>query len=211
MSAVRLIRMIPLGRIMLALCMLVAVATTAAAPARAEGDAGSFIQGLGDQAIKLITDKSLSRDQRHDQFSKLFTASFDVPAIGRFVLGRYWRTATPQQQTSYLQLFGEYVVSVYSDRFTDYSGEKFRVTGSRKDDDATNTVSSEIDRPSGGPPIKINWQVTNGAEGYKITDVIVENLSMAITQRSEFSSIIERGGGNVDALITLLKQKLGKS
>ncbi|HWK46046.1 MAG TPA: ABC transporter substrate-binding protein [Stellaceae bacterium] len=205
-------RIVPLGRIILAFCLLAALTASALSPARAAAsDPTAFIQGLGDQAIKLITDKSLTREARREQFTKLFTASFDVPSIGRFVLGRYWRTATPQQQSEYLQLFGEYVVSVYSDRFTDYSGEKFKVTGTRKDDDTNNTVSSEIDRPNGGPPIKIDWRVTNGADGYKITDVIVENLSMAITQRSEFSSIIERGGGNVDALIALLKQKLGKS
>jgi phospholipid transport system substrate-binding protein len=195
-------------RAVLAAGVMLAASAIAIPEGQAATDPAGFIQELGDQAIKIIADKSLNQGTRREQFGKLFTASFDVPAIGRFVLGRYWRTATPQQQTDYLKLFGAYVVSVYSERFANYSGEKFKVLGSRKEDDSASTVSSEIERPNGGPPIHIDWRVVKGAEGFKITDVIVENLSMAVTQRSEFASIIDRGGGNIDGLLDLLRKKV---
>ncbi len=176
------------------------------APAQAADEAGAFVQGLGDHAIAILQSTAGSPAERKAAFSKLFTDGFDVPTIGKFVLGRYWKAATPEQQSEYVKLFGIYVVSVYSDRFSNYSGEKFHVIGSRTEDDAT-VVNSEILRPNGGPPIHIDWKVYKSPTGWKITDVVVENLSMTVTQRAEFSSIIERGGGNIQALIDLLKQK----
>src|SRR5260370_11142031 len=116
----------------------------------------------------------------------MFTASVDVPAIGRFVLGRYWRTATPQQQTDYLKLFGAYVVSVYSERFANYSGEKFKVLGARKEDDSVSTVSSEIERPNGGPPIHIDWRGGKGGAGFQNTPRDREKLNQGPAPRAHF-------------------------
>ncbi len=177
--------------------------------AEAANDPAGFIQDLGDQAIKIIAAPGSTPETRRKQFATLFTSDFDVPTMGRLALGRYWKEATPQQQAEYLRLAKAYVVSIYSDRFSQYSGEKFRVVGEREQDDVSTIVSSVIDRPSGGPQIHIDWRVTKNDGSFKIIDVIVENLSMAITQRSEFASIIERGGGNVDVLLDLLRKKVG--
>jgi phospholipid transport system substrate-binding protein len=178
------------------------------APAKAApNDPAAFIQGLGDQAIQILKSKN-TQGERQAAFSKLFTEGFDVPAIGKFVLGRYWRDATPEQQQEYLRLFGQYVVAIYAGRFSNYSGEQFKVLGSKADDQATATVNSQIIRPNGGPPIHIDWKTAHEGDGYKIIDVVAENLSMSLTQRSEFASVIEHGGGNVGALIDVLKQKV---
>ena len=195
-------RYLALGAVMLA-----ALSVT---PARAADDPAAFIQNLGDQAIQILQNKQLGQKDREAQFSKLFTEGFDVAEIGKFVLGRYWNVATPDQQQQYIKLFGTYVVAVYANRFSQYSGEKFTVAGSQPTPDGA-SVASQIIRPNGGPPINIVWKIAKENGGFKIRDVVAENLSMTITQRAEFASVVERGGGGaagVDALNNTLKQKI---
>jgi len=175
--------------------------------ALAQDAPSAFIQGLGDQAIKIIRSQD-SQPQRKAEFSTLFTQDFDVPAIGKFVLGHYWREASPEQQQEYLKLFGQYVVAIYAERFSNYQGEQFKVISSRPDDGGTATVMSQIIRPSGGPPIHIDWRIALEGGGYKIIDVKAENLSMSVTQREEFASVISQHGGNIQGLIDVLKQKV---
>jgi phospholipid transport system substrate-binding protein len=187
------------------------LAAFSAAPARAAAtDPASFIQNLGDQAIQILQNKQLGQKDREAAFSKLFTEGFDVAEIGRFVLGRYWNVATPQQQQEYQKLFATYVVAVYANRFSQYSGEKFTVGASQTTPEGA-SVSSQIIRPNGGPPINIVWKIAKENGGYKIRDVVAENLSMTVTQRAEFSSVVERNGGGtagIDALNNTLRQKI---
>lgn len=177
---------------------------TAPAPALAQ-DARSFINTLGTQAIAVLG-PNIPEQQRLTRFRELFHNDFDIPGIGRFVLGRYWRTATPQQQAEFLQLFQEYIVRAYSTRLGQYGGEPFRVTGARPTGSET-IVSSEIVR-SNGAPVEVDWYLAGGGPGqYRITDVYVGGVSMAVTQRDEFASIIQRSGG-VAGLLSQLRQKL---
>jgi len=195
-------RYLALGAVMLAaLCVT---------PARAADEPSVFIQSLGDQAIQILQNKQLGQKDREAQFSKLFTEGFDVSEIGRFVLGRYWNVASPDQQQQYQKLFATYVVAVYANRFSQYSGEKFTVAGSQPTPDGA-SVTSQIIRPNGGPPINIVWKIAKEASSFKIRDVVAENLSMTVTQRAEFASVVERGGGGtagIDALNNTLKQKI---
>src|SRR5204863_151209 len=94
----------------------------------------------------------------------------------------------------------------YSTRLAEYTGEKFKVTGSRPDADGA-TVSSQIIRPAGGPPVKVDWRLTGRNGVYKISDVSVDGISMAVTQRSEFASVIQHNGGQVQSLITMLRER----
>jgi phospholipid transport system substrate-binding protein len=190
----------------LALCL--AMSPFAAPALAAPADPGVFIQDLGAQAIKILRTTD-SQPQRKAAFNTLFTQDFDVPAIGKFVLGHYWREATPEQQQEYLRLFGQYVVAIYAERFSNYQGEDFKVLNSKPEDGGTATVSSQIVRPNGGPPIHIDWRVALEGDSYKIIDVKAENLSMSVTQREEFASVISQHGGNIQGLIDVLKQKVG--
>ena len=99
---------------------------------------------------------------------------------------------------------------LYADQFSNYSGQEFKVLGSTPGQAGISTVKSEIISPNGAPPINIDWQVAREGDSYKITDVSVDNLSMAVTKREEFSSVIEQNGGNVQALIDQLKQKVSE-
>lgn len=179
-------------------------------PARAEAaNAGAFVKNLGDQVVGALKDKSMSEAQRTASFRRLFDLGFDVPEISRFVLGRFWRQATPAQRTDYQKLFEEFIVLTYAARFSGYSGETFAVLGTRPGEDGTEMVRSEIHRPD-GPPVRVDWKVTHKGGQYKIVDVVVEGVSMAITQRQEFASVIQNGGNGVAGLITLLRRKVAQ-
>ena len=166
----------------------------AARPAAA-ADPAAVITDLGNQALQVLG-KNVDPNQRVVRFRQLFSQDFDVPGIARFVLGRYWRIATPAQQQEFIRLFTSYIAVAYSDRLAEYSGETLRVTGSRAAPDGS-VVSTEIVRPNGAPPAKVDWLLTQQDGAYKISDVIVEGVSMAVTQRSEFASVIQRNGGQV--------------
>jgi len=170
--------------------------------------AGKFIQGLGDQAISVIADKSLSQDQRSDHFREMLRSSFDLPTIGRFVIGRSWNAATPDQQQEYMKLFESLVVKTYSDRFALYTGEGFRVTGVRPETEKDVVVTSEITHPDGSEPTTVDWRVRNKNGKLGIIDVVVEGVSLSVTQRQEYASIIQRDGGKLDGLLSLMRQQL---
>lgn len=167
--------------------------------------AQDFIDEMGSSAISFLGQTSLSKSQKQKEFRKLLKSSFDMPAIGRFALGRHWRTATPAQQSEYQKLFESMIVDVYSSRFGEYNGEKFSVGGSRADGKKDILVNSSI-VPNGGSKIKVDWRVREKNGQMKIIDVVIEGVSMALTQRSDFSSVIQRGGGKIDALLEHLRK-----
>lgn len=186
-------------------CVVVLAVVLAARPAAAAADPVAVITNLGNQALQVLG-TNVDPNVRVARFRQLFGEDFDVPGIARFVLGRYWHVATPQQQQQFVKAFADYIVLAYSNRLAEYSGEHLKVTGSRAVPDGS-LVSSQIVRPNGAPPAEVDWRLTRHDGAYKIDDVIVEGVSMAVTQRSEFASVIQRHGGQVQGLITALRQK----
>jgi phospholipid transport system substrate-binding protein len=190
------------------LVALVATALPRPAPAQELAkDAGAFVQSLGDQAIKIITDKGLNAADREKKFHAMFVESFDVPAIGRFVLGRYWRTASDAQKSEFLKLFEDMIVKTYNNRFTEYKGEQFAVTGSRADGDSA-MVTTNVMRPGANQPVKVDWRVLKPQGKLKIVDVIIEGVSMSVTQQQEFGSVIQRNGGQIDSLLSSMRERI---
>jgi phospholipid transport system substrate-binding protein len=176
-----------------------------AAPRQAAAeDPRVFVNTLGTRAVQVLA-PGVSPAQRLARFRELFSTEFDVPGIGRFVLGRYWRTATPQEQQEFLNLFQEYVARAYSARLGSLGGEPFQVTGTRPSG-AETVVSSEIVLASG--PIGLDWYLVDNGGRYKITDVNIAGISMKVTQRDEFAAVIQRSGGVVEGLLSQLRQKL---
>jgi phospholipid transport system substrate-binding protein len=171
----------------------------------AAADPAAIINELGNRALEVLG-KNATPAQRVARFHELFREDFDVPGIARFVLGRYWKTATPEQQQEFVKLFEDYIALVYSNQLAAYSGETLRVTGSRTSAEEA-VVASEIIRPTGAPPVKVDWHLTDRNGAYKISDVTVDGISMAVTQRSEFASVIQRNGGQVANLIAQLREK----
>jgi len=171
----------------------------------AAADPAAVINNLGNRALEVLG-KNATPAQRVARFHDLFREDFDVPGIARFVLGRYWKTATPEEQQEFVKLFEDYIALVYSNQLAAYSGETLKVTGSRTSAEEA-IVASEITRSTGSSPVKVDWHLTDRSGTYKISDVWVDGISMAVTQRSEFASVIQRSGGQVAGLIAQLREK----
>lgn len=169
---------------------------------------GKFIQSLGNRAIAILADKSISAEQRSTQFRAMLRESFDLPTIGRFVIGRSWNAATPEQRAEYSRLFEELVVKTYSDRFALYTGEGFRVRAVRPEGEKDYIVNSDITHPDGSAPTTVDWRVRQKDGRLGIIDVVVEGVSMSVTQRQEYAAVIQRNGGNLDGLLDLMRQRV---
>jgi len=172
----------------------------------ADGGKGAqdFIQNMASKAIGFLGDSGMGMDQKKAAFRKLLQDSFDMKTIGRFSLGRYWRTATPEQRKQYQSLFETMVINVYSQRFSEYKGQKFEARSFRAEGENDTLVTSFI-VPAEGPEIQVDWRVRYKNGTYKIVDIMVEGVSMSVTQRSDFSSVIQRGGGDVQVLLDHLR------
>ena len=183
------------------------VAPSGARSQAVEQGAATFIESLASRAIDSLADPAISRPERIDRFRKLFNDHFAVRAIGQWVLGRYWPAATPEQQQEYLALFEDLIVVSYVDRFAQYAGAALKVVRSTATDPTNAIVQTEIVRPTGGPPVRVDWRVGSKDSIYKIVDVVVEGTSMSTTMRSDFSSIIRQSGGEVTGLLMELRKK----
>jgi phospholipid transport system substrate-binding protein len=187
--------------------LLVLIATTSlAAPLPVNpADAIAFMNQLWNRAVELLNNKT-DPAIRQARFRQLFHDDFDGAGIARFVLGRYWRSAGAEEQQEFVKLFEDYVAFVYAARLANFGGETFKIRGSRSDADGV-IVSTDVISPGSTSPLRIDWRLVNDNHGYKINDVIVEGVSMAVTQRSEFASIIQRNGGQVHDLIAMMREK----
>ncbi|MDE1901105.1 MAG: ABC transporter substrate-binding protein [Alphaproteobacteria bacterium] len=172
------------------------------------GAAAQFVQNLGNRAIAVISNKQLTQAQRDDQFSQILSDSFDLKTIGRFVIGRSWNAATPEQQDQYMKLFKALVIKTYGSRMTLYTGEGFKVIGSRPESEMDTTVNSEITHPDGSAPTMIDWRVRNRDGKMGVIDVMVEGVSLSVTQRQEYAAIIQNNGGKIDALLKEMQDEL---
>jgi phospholipid transport system substrate-binding protein len=191
--------------LLIALPLAIAAGPAAAAPDTGNAQATAFMNGLWSQALDLLNKKRPAAE-RQAQFRELFHKDFDTPGIARFVLGRYWRTASPEEKQEFLKLFDNYVVYVYTARLSDFQGEQFKITGARPDQDSM-LVSTDVITPGAPQPLRVDWRLVNDDGAYKISDVIVDGVSMLVTQRSEFASVIQRHGGQIQGLIDLMRQK----
>jgi phospholipid transport system substrate-binding protein len=192
----------------IALLAVIGGFATVPAPAAAQdmlAQASTFVQSLDNQAISIVNDKALDNADRERRFRAVFISSFDVPAIGRFVLGRYWRTATDDQKTEFLDLFREMIVKTYSRRFTTYRGEPVAIIGTRADGDSAMVTSTFAQ--TNGSPVKVDWRVIKTEGHLKIVDVMVEGVSMSLTQQQEFGAVIQRAGGQIDSLLTTMRER----
>ena len=170
-----------------------------------------FVQNLADRAITTLTADGQTAEMRRAQFRDLFREGFAIKGIAWYVLGRNWSSASKSDRTEYLTLFEEVIVTTWADRFSDYSGEKFTVENAV---DASSANSSEhvaiirsIFFTDPQTPIRIDWRVASRGDLFKITDVVVEGVSMANTQRDEFASVIGGNSGEISPLLDILRKK----
>lgn len=161
-----------------------------------------FVQDMTDEGIGIIESKS---EDIQKQFRVMLERNFDMPYIARFAMGRYWRTMDKQQQKQYTALFEDMIVDVYSKRFSEYNGERVTIKSARADGKYDVLVKTKIES-NDSADIFVDWRVRDRKGRLKVIDIMVEGVSMALTQRAEFSSVIQRGGGDVNVLIANLEK-----
>ena len=191
--------------------ILVAVTTSTShfGPALArttEQDPAYFIQSLAKKALATLNDKNGSLADRENKFRDLLRNKFAMSKIARFVIGVHWRSMKRKQRKSYKKLFSEWVLKTYSSRLGGYSGQQFEVTKTSKAGKADIIVHSRISQANSGRYMSCNWRLRKYKHQFKIIDIYVEGVSMAITQRSEFAAIIKNDG--VSGLLNRMEQRL---
>lgn len=178
----------------------------AAAAGPLDDAATKFVRDLAakaDGVAKRVKDDPTTRDSA---FRSLLKEGFDVEGIGQFVLGRHWKSATEDERKRFMALFEKMIVDSYASRLTDYASEQVEIKGTRPEADGTTAVLTEIKR-DGQPPVRLDWKVKAPDKDARIIDVNVEGVSLAVTQRSDFASVI-RSAGSVSGLNDALEKKL---
>jgi len=165
-----------------------------------------LISWLAEQAIDVLRDPNATLEKREATFQNLLRDGFALHYIGQFVLGRSWRKASEVQRSDFLALFDAFVVKTYAKRLGEYSGETFAVKSARTvGKRADVVVQTQIIRPD-KPALAVDWRVREIKGEHKIIDVMVEGISMAITQRQDFAAVTRKSG--VDGLIKVLRDRV---
>lgn len=177
-----------------------------AAPSAASiiDESKQVIEGMSSEVLSILKNKGLSRPQRERRFAAIFRTKFDVPTIGRWVMGRAWRKANAGQRATLMQLFQAYIVKTYTIQLSKYTGEKFKVVSASPDGRGAVVVSHIT---GGNSPVVLKWRMRRAGGAVKVRDVVIDNISMSLNQRREFTSVY-RQRGSVDGLITAMRQKV---
>lgn len=169
-------------------------------------DAQNFIDKLGEKAIALLTDAKIDGKTRQKRFRDLFDRHFAVKDIGMFALGRYKRLAKGNQLDEYLSLYEDDITETYASRFGHYKGEKFKVLSAMPPaKDGAILVKTQILQPS-GQIVSVKWKVYRKGDDFKIYDIFIEDVSMSLAQRDEFSQVLQDAGAPAQGLEPLLKR-----
>jgi phospholipid transport system substrate-binding protein len=178
-----------------------------AAGARAEPTAEAareLVETIGNKVLATLRDAGLSDQQKFDQLVELLSGPIDLNLVARLILGRYWRTASDGQREEYLKLFRAFALHTLASRLNVYGGQDFEITGAKAVGDRDALVSTRI--VGNGPPVKVDWRVRELDDHSLVAiDLIVEGVSLIVTQRSEFASVIERQG--MDGLLGELRRR----
>ena len=165
-----------------------------------------FIKELVDDAIKTLSDKSISDEEKAAVISKIARENVDIKALGLYTLGNVRKTIDENILENYQNLFEKYFLKSLTSRLNDYSGNKFEVLGSDQKSSNYTIVNSKILESNNQPEIKIDWRVyTKNPDNPLIRDLIIEGLSLARTQKEEFASILNSNNGNIEVLFKVLK------
>ena len=169
-------------------------------------DPKKFIQEIVDEAKKILI-KTNTAEYKAEKLTEIALATVDIKGVGLYTLGSYRKDLTEEQKKEYSNLFKEYFLKTFVSRLTDYSEPKIDVISSEKKNEKYTIVSSILLATDKKPEVKIDWRVyTKNPNKPLIRDLIIEGLSLARTQKEEFSSIIEGNDGDINALFNKLRE-----
>ena len=175
------------------------------ADSNAEGSK-SFVEKLGKEVIETVSDEKLTDSQRRSNFRYLYLNAFDNFYISRFVLGRYWKRIDKSVKEEFIKTFNDYIVSTYAPKFKGWQGE-FKAVDALIEKNFYNVKMDVINKD--GPVLKLIWKIyLDKNKNFKILDVNIDGVSMLVTQRAEFMSVIKNNPDGVIGLIKAMKKKI---
>ena len=167
-----------------------------------------FVQSTVNRASQVLSD-NLTKDQKIDKLKSIAEETVDIEGIGMYTLGAYRKTLSEDQKEEYKILFKQYFLKTFSSRLAEYSNPEIQVNSKEKLNKNYTMVSSILVATEQRPEININWRIyTKNSDDPKIRDLIIEGLSLARTQKEEFSSIIQSNDENIEVLFANLKKFL---
>ena len=197
----------PTRRLLLALLAASPLFARRADAVASPASAKDFIQGLGDRTLAVL-DQPTPAPEKLNQLKQLLDQATDLELVARLVLGRYWRQATPEQQAEFVALFKELVMQTMAERMSWYNGQTFEITDAKPVDERDTMVATRILRPSGKPPILVDWRVRASGGSFLLIDILAEGVSLVVTQRAEAADVIGRDG--LDGLLGQMRDRLAQ-
>lgn len=167
-----------------------------------------LVKDVTKEGIEQIINSNSSVEEKDKVFRKLFTENLDLDFIGKYVLGRYWRTATPAQRKEFIDLYKEFNVKTWSKRFDEFKGKEFVFDGTTPANNPNQVFVNTSVPMDEGAPASVKWRVNDVNGKLKIIDIIIENVSLAQTARNEYTSFIAKSPNGVDGLLENLRAKV---
>ena len=165
-----------------------------------------FVQSTVNRASQVLSD-NLSKDQKIIELKSIASETVDIKGIGMYTLGSYRKILSEDQKKEYAILFEQYFLKTFSSRLAEYSNPEIEVKSKEELNKNYTMVSSVLISTEKRPEVRIDWRIyTKNPDDLKIRDLIIEGLSLVRTQKEEFASIIESNKGDINALLTSLKE-----
>ncbi len=165
-----------------------------------------FVQSTVNRASQVLSD-NLSKEEKIEKLKSIAKETVDINGIGMYTLGSYRKILNDNEKKEYKMLFNDYFLKTFSSRLAEYSNPEIQVNSKEKINQNYTMVSSVLVATDQRPEIKIDWRIyTKNPDDLKIRDLVIEGLSLARTQKEEFSSIIQSNNENIDALFDNLRK-----
>ena len=164
-----------------------------------------FVQSTVNRASQILSD-NISKNEKIEKLKVIAKDTVDIKGIGFYTLGNYRKEIDNSQREKYSELFELYFLKSFSSRLAEYTNPQIEVQSQEILNENYTIVSSILVATSERPEVKIDWRIyTKNSEKPLIRDLIIEGLSLARTQKEEFSSIIESNNGDINALFSSLE------
>ena len=169
-------------------------------------EADIFVQSTVNRASEALNDK-FSKEEKIEKLKEIASETVDIKGIGFYTLGAYRKSISNDQIKQYETLFKQYFLKSFASRLAEYSNHEIEVVSKKELNKNYTMVSSILVGTNLRPEVKIDWRIyTKNAKNPLIRDLIIEGLSLARTQKEEFSSIIQSNDGDINALFSNLKE-----
>jgi len=169
-----------------------------------------FVQSVANQASLVLT-KNFTKEQKIEKLKSIAEETVDIRGIGYYSLGAHRKNLSDDKKKEYLNVFKKYFLKSFSSRLAEYTDPKISVISQKKLNEKYTMVSSILLATEEKPEVKIDWRiVTKNPDKPLIIDVVIEGVSLAKVQKEEFNSIIQSNNGDINALLTSLKEFINK-